>query len=177
MQHAPSALLILDMQVGLFQGPEKPWQGEQVLTVINRLIGKARAASAPIFGARHTGPAGSPIAAGCAAWQLLPTLAVDTERDILFDKTRPSAFFATALAEQLHAAGVERLVIVGMKTQYCVDSNCRIARELGFEPVLVSDGHTCMDTPLLLAEAIVAHHNVTLGGGFATLVQGQDVEF
>ncbi|HKS14041.1 MAG TPA: cysteine hydrolase family protein [Pseudomonas sp.] len=177
MQHAPSALLILDMQVGLFHGPDKPWQGERVLAVINGLIDKAHAASVPVFAVRHTGPAGSPIAEGSDAWPLLPALRIDASRDTVFNKTRPSAFFDTPLAGWLREAGVQRLYIAGMKTQYCVDTNCRVARELGFEPVLVSDAHTCMDTPLLSAEAIVAHHNATLGGGFAGLVESADVGF
>ena len=49
--------------------------------------------------------------------------------------------------------------------------------ELGVRPVLVSDAHTCMDTPGLGAEAIVAHHNLTLGSGFATLCVTEAVQF
>lgn len=175
--NARRALLVLDMQVGLFQGPERPWRGEQVLATSNQLIGAARNADVPVFFARHTGPEGSPIAAGSPAWQLHPELNVDPQRDRLFDKTRPSAFFATSLADELRAADVEELVIVGMKTQYCVDTNCRVAAELGFKPVLVSDAHTCMDTPGLSAEAIVAHHNFTLAGAFARVLTAADLSF
>ncbi|MBV6288072.1 cysteine hydrolase family protein [Pseudomonas aegrilactucae] len=171
------ALLILDMQVGLFHGPEQPWQGERVLNNINRLIKTAHAAQAPIFAARHTGPQGSPIEAGSALWQLLPTLVIDPQRDRLFDKTRPSAFYGTPLREWLQQAAVEEVVIAGMKTQYCVDTTCRIAAELGVRPVLVSDAHTCMDTPGLSAEAIVAHHNLTLAGAFATVCATEAVQF
>lgn len=175
--NARRALLVLDMQVGLFEGPDRPWCGERVLATINQLIGAARNANVTVFFARHTGPEGSPIAAGSAAWQLLPGLNADPQRDRLFDKTRPSAFFATSLADELRAAGVEELVIVGMKTQYCVDTSCRVAAELGFKPVLVSDSHTCMDTPGLSAEAIVAHHNSTLAGAFALVLAAADLSF
>ncbi|MNP06789.1 Isochorismatase family protein YecD [compost metagenome] len=107
----------------------------------------------------------------------MPALAVDPARDIVFDKARPSAFFATSLADQLREAAIDELVIVGLKTQYCVDTNCRVARELGFNVVLVSDAHTCMDTPGLPAEAIIAHHNLTLGGAFTSLQSTADVQF
>lgn len=43
--------------------------------------------------------------------------------------------------------------------------------------MLVSDAHTCMDTPGLSAEAIIAHHNLTLGGAFARLQSTADVQF
>ncbi|MCO2667235.1 isochorismatase family protein, partial [Pseudomonas aeruginosa] len=78
-------------------------------------------------------------------------------------------FVGTRLAEWLHAAGIGEIVIAGMKTQYCVDTTCRAAADLGFRAVLVTDAHTCTDTPALPAERIVAHHNATLGGPFAVL--------
>ena len=125
------ALLIIDMQTGLYDGPEKPFERERVLDTINQLILRARQADAPIFVARHTGPAGSPIEAGSPYWQLWYALEVDEARDHLFNKSRPSCFLGTDLAHQLRAAQVSELVIVGMKTQFCIDTTCRVAVELG----------------------------------------------
>ncbi|CAB3748391.1 cysteine hydrolase [Burkholderia puraquae] len=163
------ALLVVDMQVGLFHGPERPYDGERVLANINRLIDRAHEAGAPVFAVRHTGPAGSPIAPGTPLTALLPELAIDTARDIVFDKAQSSCFAGTRLAEWLREAGIGEIVIAGMKTQYCVDTACRAAADHGFRAVLVTDAHTCMDTPALPAERIVAHHNATLGGPFAAL--------
>ena len=172
-----NALLIIDMQVGLYDGTEKPFERERVLGTINRLIQRARTAHAPIFVARHTGPAGSPIEAGSPFWQLWPGLEVDEARDHLFNKTRPSCFLGTDLAQQLAAAQVDELVIVGMKTQFCIDTTCRVAVELGFSVVLPEDGHSCMDTPALSARAIIEHHNATLAGAFVKRVNAAKVEF
>ncbi len=47
------ALLILDIQVGLVHGPEKPWRCEALLETVNTLMDKARSAGAPIFLARE----------------------------------------------------------------------------------------------------------------------------
>ena len=169
------ALLIIDMQTGLYDGPEKPFERERVLATINQLIQRARHAGAPIFVARHTGPAGSPIEAGSALWQLWHGLDIDESRDRLFNKTRPSCFMGTDLEQQLNAARVKELVVVGMKTQFCVDTTCRVAVELGFSVVLPDDAHTCMDTPALNAEAIIAHHNATLAGAFVKRVKADEV--
>ncbi|NTX29976.1 cysteine hydrolase [Burkholderia pyrrocinia] len=172
MSESPSpkrALLVVDMQVGLFHGPERPYDGERVLANVNRLIGCAHEGGAPVFAVRHTGPAGSPIAPDSPLAALLPELAIDPARDIVFDKTRSNCFAGTQLAEWLCAAGIGELVVAGMKTQYCVDTTCRATADLGFRAVLVTDAHTCMDTPALSAERIVAHHNATLDGPFATL--------
>ena len=172
-----NALLIIDMQVGLYDGPEKPFERERVLHTINQLIQRARTAHAPIFVARHTGPAGSLIEAGSAFWQLWPSLEVDEARDHLFNKTRPSCFLGTDLAQHLAAAQVNELVIVGMKTQFCIDTTCRVAVELGISVVLPEDGHTCMDTPVLSARAIIEHHNATLAGAFVKRVKATEIEF
>ena len=171
------ALLIIDMQTGLYDGPQKPFERESVLATINQLVRRARDAGAPIFVARHTGPAGSPIEAGSPSWQLWHELDVDESRDRLFNKTRPSCFLGTDLEQQLRAAQVQELVVVGMKTQFCVDTTCRVAVELGFSVVLPEDGHTCMDTPALKAEAIIEHHNATLAGAFVTRASAVDISF
>lgn len=88
------ALLIVDMQRGLFNGPEKPYEGDRILANINELISRARKAGAPIFAARHVGPQGSPIEPGSPLSQLLSDIAVDAEMDTVFDKTRPNCFSA-----------------------------------------------------------------------------------
>lgn len=173
----PAVLLIIDMQVGLFHGPEKPYQGERVLANIQRLVAQARANQVPIFAVRHTGPDGSPIAAGSPFWQLLPALELDADIDTLFDKSRPNAFHGTQLARQLESAQVDDLYIVGMKSQFCIDSTCRAAADLGFKPLLVVDAHTCMDTAALPAAAIIQHHNATLGAAFARLINCAEVTF
>jgi len=95
----------------------------------------------------------------------------------VLDKTRPSCFVGTGLAERLQEAQVKELLVVGMKTQYCVDATCRAAGDLGFAVLLVEDAHTCMDTPVLGAKKIIAHHNATLNGPFVRLIKTPDVSF
>ena len=169
------ALFIIDMQTGLYDGPQKPFERERVLATINQLIQRARNANAPIFVARHTGPQGSPIAEGSPLWQRWHGLDVDESRDRLFNKTRPSCFLGTDLAQQLNAAQVNELVIVGMKTQFCIDTTCRVAVELGYSVILPEDGHTCMDTPAFNAQAIIEHHNATLAGAFVKRARATDI--
>lgn len=171
------ALLVIDMQVGLFHGAEQPFEGERILANINALSRNARQAGCPVILVRHTGPDGSPIAAGSPFWQLVPGLEIDASVDIFIDKSRPSCFQGTGLAERLVEAAVTEVVICGMKTQYCIDSTCRQTRDLGFQAVLVADAHTCMDTPALSAGAIIEHHNQTLNGPFVNLLNASQTTF
>lgn len=82
------ALLILDMQVGLFHGPDKPWAGEALLDTLNALLTKAHSAGAPVFLARHVGPPGSPIEPGSPLTQLLPQLRL-AGNEVIFEKPVP----------------------------------------------------------------------------------------
>lgn len=170
------ALLILDVQVGLVHGPEKPWRCDELLETLNALMAKARSAGAPIFLARHIGPAGSPIEQGSPLTLVAPELTLLGE-EVVFDKHRPNAFEMTNLADGLRACGAAGVVVTGMKTQYCVDSTCRAARDLGFDAVLIADGHTCSDTPVMSAENIIAHHNATLNGPFCRVVRAEEWSF
>ena len=170
------ALLVLDMQVGLVHGPDKPWRCPQLLDTVNALMEKARSAGAGIFLARHIGPVGSPIEPGSPLTLLAPELKL-LGGEVVFEKHRPNAFTRTDLADQLRACGATGVVVTGMKTQYCVDSTCRAARDLGFDAVLIADGHTCSDNAELKAEQIIAHHNATLAGPFCHLIQAQDWNF
>ncbi|GGP22399.1 isochorismatase family protein [Silvimonas iriomotensis] len=166
---ARAGLLIIDMQVGLVGGPERPYELARLLANINILLARARTTRTPVYAARHTGPAGTPIAAGSPFWQLTAALDFNPSVDRVFDKHRPSCFVGTPLADWLAQDGVTQLVVAGLKTQYCVDTTCRDAAGRGMATILVSDAHSCMDTPQLAARDIIAHHNATLAGPFVQL--------
>ncbi|MBZ6386766.1 cysteine hydrolase family protein [Pantoea piersonii] len=177
MISSENALLIIDMQQGLFHGPASPHSAHSVLSNICLLIAKARQAEVSIFFARHTGPDDSPLSEQSPLTQLIPEISVNPEHDVVFIKKYPSCFRDTSLQLQLLRRGVKQLVIAGMKTEFCVDTTCRAAVDLGFRTVLVSDAHTTMDTRHLAANEIIGHHNVTLAGPFVTLVTAADWNF
>lgn len=169
MMLSENALLIIDLQQGLFYGPTSPYFSDAVLLNIQLLIEKARQAEVPVFFARHTGPNNSPFSEQSPLTQLIPELNVNAEQDVVFIKKYPNCFRDTELQLQLIQRGVKQLVIAGMKTEFCVDTTCRAAPELGFRTVLISDAHTTMDNEYLSASEIINHHNVTLAGPFVTL--------
>lgn len=177
MISSENVLLIIDMQQGLFRGPVAPYSAETVLSNVCLLIHKARQAGVPLFFIRHTGPDDSPFAAHSPLTDLLPELGVDIARDVVMTKRYPSCFRDTELAHQLKQRGVTQLIIAGMKTEFCVDTTCRAAPELGFRTVLIADAHTTMDNEHLTAPAIIAHHNRTLAGPFVTLSTAADYAF
>ncbi len=177
MISSEQALIVIDMQEGLFRGPAAPHCADAVLSNIRLLIAKARRAQVPVFFVRHIGPDDSPFSEHGPLTKLIPELDVDAERDIVLTKKHPSCFRDTELQLQLSHRGVKQLVIAGMKTEFCVDTTCRAAPELGFWTVLIADAHTTMDNPHLSANEIIGHHNRTLAGPFVTLSTAADWNF
>ncbi|MEM0538199.1 cysteine hydrolase family protein [Enterobacter sp. FUJ80071] len=171
-----NALLIIDMQQGLFRGPVSPCSADAVLENIRLLIANARHAQVPVFFARHVGPDDSPFSAQGPLTQLIPELDVK-EQDVVFTKRHSSCFRDTELLRELNQRGIKQLVIAGMKTEFCVDTTCRAAPELGFRTILISDAHTTMDNAHLPATDIIAHHNSTLAGPFVMLSTAGDWHF
>ena len=57
------------------------------------------------------------------------------------------------------ADGIDRLIITGCATDYCVDTTVRSALARGWPTIVPSDGHTTVDRPHLSATQIIAHHN------------------
>lgn len=165
------------MQQGLFRGPSSPHSADLVLSNVCLLIKKARQAQVPVFFARHIGPDDSPSSEQSPLTQLIPEMSVNAEHDIVFIKKYPSCFRDTSLQRQLSKRGIKQLVIAGMITEFCVDTTCRAARELGFRTVLISDAHTTMDNNYLSATEITNHHNTTLAGPFVTLATAPDWSF
>lgn len=67
------------------------------------------------------------------------------EQSIIIEKHFPNSFLETELLRTLEKLEIEQLVICGMMTQMCVDSTTRAAKELGFQPVLISDATATKD--------------------------------
>lgn len=180
-----TALIIIDVQVGLFELEKyglKLHNADQLLTNIATLAQKARAAGAPVIYIQHTGSEGTPAAKGSPLWQIHPRIQPQPE-DIIILKGHADAFYDTPLQEKLQSLQCGRLVIMGLQTEYCVDTTCRRAFSLGYELILVCDGHSTVDTDSLTAAQIIEHHNGTLGGKnpyaekFVTLKPAAEIDF
>ncbi|PLR39526.1 cysteine hydrolase [Chimaeribacter californicus] len=169
------ALLVIDMQNGLFFADPPPFGRDALLENINTLIDHFHQTGQPVVFIRHTGPAGSPIAEGTALWSLVADLHIDEQQDKMINKHRTGCFEETPLAAWLQAQDVGEVVITGLKTQYCIDTACRTAAGQGFRVVLAADAHSCMDTADLTASQIIRHHNTTLHGAFARVMDHQTV--
>jgi maleamate amidohydrolase len=61
------------------------------------------------------------------------------EDEIVLSKQYPSAFFGTALADELTKRGIDTLIITGLTTSGCIRATCVDTMSHGFIPIVVAD--------------------------------------
>ena len=178
-----TALLVVDVQTGVVD-----WSlptsagGDLVLTRISDLQAKARAADCPVIYIQHDGQEeGHPLTPGLPGWEIHSAIA-PVEGDLVIHKRACDSFFETTLDSELVALGIKHLVVVGCRTQYCIDTTCRSAVARGYDVTLAGDAHMTVDTENLKAAQIVAHHNETLdeldaGSHIIRVKQSSEIEF
>ena len=155
-----TAVLVIDVQQGLCEGPDAAHDCPGTIERINAVTHRAREAGVPVIFIQHESSAGY-LEYSSREWQLTSGLQVDAG-DRRIRKTTPDAFLRTELHEALQAFGVTRLVVCGMHTEFCVDTTTRKALALGYPVLLVSDAHTSVGNAAISAQQVIAHHNATL---------------
>jgi nicotinamidase-related amidase len=171
-----TALVIIDVQNGLFTIEDFPiYQEDILISNLQILIKKARRAKKPIFYIQHNDPKGKRLENGTKKWKIRSEITPKGE-DIIIQKHNYDSFLNTSLEEELKKHNITRLVIAGLATPMCIDTTVRSAVSHGYEVVLIQDAHSTIDSEVLKAEQIIAHHNDILQW-FSSLVKTEDFEF
>ena len=154
-----TAIVVLDVQRGLFNTSPRPYQAIEVLRHINSLTEKARASNMPVIFMQYESPNILPFHS--EAWQLHESLQVQA-KDIVLRKPQANAFIESELQKVLLKLQVDTLLLCGYASEFCIDSTLRYATTLGYQIILVSDAHTTHDKDHLSAANIRHHHNISL---------------
>lgn len=151
------ALIVVDVQRDFLPGGALAVPaGDEVVAPLNRAIAAFRQAGQPVFFSRDWHPAdhcsfkaqGGPWPPHCVAGSkgatFAPGLAVPRDAAVVSKADTPgrdaySAFQGTDLAAQLEAAGVRRVFVGGLATDYCVKATVLDARRHGFEVEVMQD--------------------------------------
>ncbi|MGO8948493.1 MAG: cysteine hydrolase family protein [Ktedonobacterales bacterium] len=149
-----TALVIVDVQTRLVDGEQPVYQLTTLLDNIASLCAAARASGIPIIYIQDNDvdEIGSP------GWQIHVAIAPLTG-DVVIRKPESDAFYGTTLQQELDDHGTRHLIIVGCKSEVCIDATCRKAISLGYQVTLVSDAHSTTDNAVLSAEHTIAYHN------------------
>ena len=133
-----TALLIVDVQRALIDN--HPFHEAELLRNIERLLATARKNHIEVIYVRHDGGVGDELEPHTEGWKIARPVTPQAAEKI-FDKKFNSAFKGTGLREYLSEKHIGTVVLMGMQTEYCIDTTCKVAFEYGFS-VLIPEGTT-----------------------------------
>jgi nicotinamidase-related amidase len=169
------ALVVIDVQNEYVTGdlPIEYPDVQTSLANIGRAMDAARAAGVPVVVVQNIAPASSPLfARGSAGAQLHPVVA-SREHDHHVEKSLPSAFAQTDLADWLAARGVDTLTIVGYMTHNCDASTAFEATHRGLKVEFLVDATGSVpyenDAGVASAEEIHRVFSVVMQSRFAAV--------
>lgn len=173
--NAKQALLIVDAQVNMFDESFSIFKANEIINTLRSLILRAREKSIPVIYVRNNGGEGEPDQPGTPGWEIHPSFAPN-EKEIVIDKQGADAFHETELEKELGKQGIKQLVFAGMQTEMCITTSVRRAIEMGYEVILVSDGHSTFDFDDMSAiDAINTLNNEI--GSIAKVENAHSIEF
>jgi nicotinamidase-related amidase len=152
------ALIIIDMQCGMFTGDTPRFDSENVIKNILQTADAVRSADGKVIIIQHDGNTEEGYAPHTEEWQLIPQIR-KIKPDAVVHKTACDAFYRTELEDYLRSHAIRRLIITGCATDFCVDTTVRAAASKDFAVMVASDGHTTADRPPLTARQVIQHHN------------------
>jgi nicotinamidase-related amidase len=168
--HKDSALIVIDLQRGAFDGVR--WaaisEPQRLLGNALALLSAARSVSSPVIFVRHCAGAGDVFEEGAIHGELHESLAPRSTETVL-KKYASSAFENTDLQATLNALGVKALVVCGLQSEFCVTNTVKSALGLGFGVVVASDAHSTWPSGEKSASGISAAVNDSLQIAGATL--------
>ena len=133
------ALLVIDVQQGLFQKSHPVYKADELLNNIICLAERAHQSGVPVYYIQHCDQ--RDLAQGSDGWKLHPRLQPQ-DKDKLVFKQKSNSFEGTNLDELLRSNGIDSLVITGLVTHGCVKNGCLGALQLGYKVTLVRDAHS-----------------------------------
>ena len=134
-----AALLIVDVQKGLFDKKNQVYNGELLLENINFLIDKSRERKMPIVFIRHINKGF--LIENSDNWQIHPSLK-SCGGDLYLDKQHSGMFDEKHIVNELKRLSVKTVIVAGLVTHGCVKAACLGAKAEGYEVILAEDAHS-----------------------------------
>jgi len=175
-----TALVLIDIQKGF----DEPYWGERnnpgAEDNVARLLAAWRAHGRPVFHVKHNSRLPKSPLHPSSAGNAFKDFAAPGAGEPSFGKDVNSAFIGTDLEARLRERGVEAVVIAGLTTPHCISTSARMASNLGFETIVVSDATAAHagrgpDGKPVDAETMHYHALAALNGEFATIVITADL--
>jgi len=183
-----TALLVVDVQESFRVRPS--WQivnHPDIADRVGRLVAAARANDDLVVWVLHTEPGtGTTFDPASGHVRLIEGLE-PVEGEPVLRKTAHNAFTTTNLQQLLTQHGITEVVVSGIRTEQCCETTARLASDLGYDVVFVTEATATMPLPhwtlpadatveeiladprTLSAEAVTERTEYALAGRFATI--------
>ncbi len=166
-----TALLVIDVQDGLFHKSTPIYKANELLKNIHSLIERAHQGGALVIFIQHNSEKVLPW--GSSEWQLHPDIQLQPG-DVLVQKQHGNAFEETSLEGELHDRDIRQLVICGLVTHGCVKATCQGAIDSGYQVILVQDAHSSYSKD---AARLIEEWNQKLGTAGAVVAATEEIRF
>jgi len=168
-----TALLIVDVQCAMIDS--NPFDEVNVIENIRKLIDSARQNDIEVIYVQHDGGVGDELEKNTSGWEICPKIAPLSNEKVI-DKEFNSAFRKTSLQEHLTEKGIETIILSGMQTEFCIDTTCRVAFELGYDVVIPADTTTTYDNIFLIGKEMREYYEQGMWNGrFAKVISVEEV--
>jgi nicotinamidase-related amidase len=171
-----TALIVIDVQKGFDEPRWGVRNNPEAEQNIARLIDAWRRRGRAIFFIQHQSKSpNSPLRPNYVGSEIKDIVAPVPGETIL-RKSENSAFIGTDLEERLRAANQSTVVVTGLTTDHCVSTTARMAANLGFNTIVVSDAtathdrHSPLSSRHYPADEVHEAELTSLSGEFATIV-------
>lgn len=169
-----TVLLVVDVQTALVEAD--PYNKEKVIGNIDHLLGLCRSNGVEVIYVRHDDGEGSELEQGTPGWQIYSDIKPMKEERI-FEKQYNSVFLHTGLREYLDSKQVKNIILVGMQTEYCMDTTCKVAFEYGYKLIIPEETNMTFDNEYLSGKKLYEFYNYKVWNKrFATVIPIEELE-
>ncbi len=142
-----TALLLVDIQKGF--DDESHWGGNRnnkdAEQKCSKILKKWRALGLPVFHIIHSSQdPNSKLHKSHPGFEIQDNVKPLTNEPVIIKEVN-SAFIGTNLEQILKRQNLNSLVIVGLTTNHCISTTTRMAGNLGFDTILISDATATFD--------------------------------
>jgi nicotinamidase-related amidase len=175
-----TVLLLIDVQEGFKDAKWGKRNNPCAEGKIAQLLYTWRVSGRPIIHMQHVSQDHASVFAPESPGIALQEFARPANGELLLQKHVNSAFIGTELDSSLKERGATTLVVVGFTTDHCVSSTVRMAGNLGYRTIVVSDGTATFerrsdDNTPVDPEIIHQIHLLSLQGEFAEVLDADMV--
>jgi len=171
------ALVLIDIQNMYFEeGSYKLFEPEKAAFEASKVLERFRKDKKPIIHVKHNFDVNGK---SNGEYLLDFNSAVKPNlNEIVISKNRPSAFYETGLKTKLDELGIDSLVVVGMMSHMCIDTNVREAQNYNYKVTLIHDACTTKDLDWNgnKIPAVTVHGSImaSLSGMFANVISAKE---